>query len=230
MWDYDAMTALGADYPPNAVFLSGMTIVLALAALQTMENRWTWESDGEPLDDSQEDERDKIVSQAEYELTTGSLSVVYAGSLMAYAGATIPTGWLECDGSSKLRSDYPTLFAAIGTTWGAADGTHFNLPDLRGRAAIGAGSGSGLTARTLAQTGGAETNTLLLNQIPSHVHTIPLRNDTGAVSNPTVRAGGAATAQATADTGPAGGTAGVTQAHNNMQPFAVVKWMIATGQ
>ena len=60
-----------------------------------------------------------------------------------YAGATVPTGWLECDGSAVSRSTYAALFTAIATTWGAGDGsTTFNLPDMRGRVSIGAGRGT----------------------------------------------------------------------------------------
>lgn len=55
------------------------------------------------------------------------------GSVMAYAGATIPTGWLECDGSPVSRALYDDLFTAIGVLYGAGNGTTtFNLPDLRG--------------------------------------------------------------------------------------------------
>jgi microcystin-dependent protein len=63
-----------------------------------------------------------------------------AGSLMAFAGATAPTGWLACQGQSLLRADYAALFAAIGTTWGTVDGTHFNVPDLRGMFVRGTGT------------------------------------------------------------------------------------------
>lgn len=49
---------------------------------------------------------------------------------------TAPAGWLLRDGSSLLRTDYPDLFAVIGTTYGAADGTHFSLPDERGRTSV----------------------------------------------------------------------------------------------
>lgn len=55
------------------------------------------------------------------------------GVVLPYAGASSPSGWLLCFGQSLLRSDYPELFTSIGTTYGAADGTHFNVPDLRGR-------------------------------------------------------------------------------------------------
>lgn len=58
---------------------------------------------------------------------------VPAGASMAWHTETPPTGWLECDGASLSRATYAALFAAIGTTYGNADGTHFNLPDLRGK-------------------------------------------------------------------------------------------------
>lgn len=63
-----------------------------------------------------------------------------AGAVIPYAGASAPTGFLMCDGSSLLRASYAALFAAIGTAFGAADGTHFNVPDMRGRTAVGVGS------------------------------------------------------------------------------------------
>lgn len=50
------------------------------------------------------------------------------GTILAYSGATLPEGYLSCNGASLLRADYPELFAAIGTIYGAADADHFNLP------------------------------------------------------------------------------------------------------
>src|SRR5678809_291227 len=73
-------------------------------------------------------------------LTATALSgdgVTPAGAVIAYAGSAAPTGWLLCDGSSLLRADYAALFTAIGTTYGAADGTHFSVPDLTGRVVAG---------------------------------------------------------------------------------------------
>jgi len=60
------------------------------------------------------------------------ISVPY-GAEMLWPKETPPTGWLEEDGASLVRATYPDLFAAIGTMYGAADGTHFNLPDARGK-------------------------------------------------------------------------------------------------
>ena len=68
------------------------------------------------------------------------------GTIVASARATAPTGWALCDGASLLRVDYPDLFDAIGTAYGAVDGTHFTLPDLRQRFPMGkAVSGTGAT-------------------------------------------------------------------------------------
>lgn len=65
-----------------------------------------------------------------------------AGVVLPYAGSAAPTGFLLCDGSSKLRADYADLFTAIGTTFGSVDGTHFTLPDMRSRTPVGAGTGT----------------------------------------------------------------------------------------
>ena len=66
-------------------------------------------------------------------------SEVPAGIMQMFAGNTIPAGWLLCDGSAVSRTNYAKLFSAIGTTWGAGDGsTTFNLPNSIGRFAEGA--------------------------------------------------------------------------------------------
>lgn len=70
-------------------------------------------------------------------------SSTYAGEIKALAGATVPAGWLPCDGRAIDRIAYSSLFAAIGETWGKGDGTTtFNIPDMRGRTMIGAGKGT----------------------------------------------------------------------------------------
>lgn len=69
------------------------------------------------------------------------LANVPIGSVMDYAGATAPTGWLICNGAAVSRTTYSVLFALIGSTYGQGDGsTTFNVPDLRGRMSIGAGA------------------------------------------------------------------------------------------
>lgn len=99
-----------------------------------------------------------------------------SGEIIAFAGATLPSGFLFCDGSAVSRTTYASLFAAIGTLWGAGDGTTtFNLPDLRGRTLAGAdnmnGSAAGrLTGYSLAVAGGEQTHTLDVNELANHGH------------------------------------------------------------
>lgn len=65
----------------------------------------------------------------------------FLGFIQAYAGSSAPTGWLVCDGSAVSRTTYSALFALIGTTYGAGNGsTTFNVPDLRARMPIGIGA------------------------------------------------------------------------------------------
>lgn len=97
------------------------------------------------------------------------------GEIRMWAAGTVPVSWLECDGSAVSRTTYAALFSIIGTTWGVGNGTTtFNVPDLRGRAPVGAGTGSGLTARTLGVSAGAETVTLTGAQsgVKPHVHNV----------------------------------------------------------
>lgn len=75
-------------------------------------------------------------------------------------------GWLKCDGRSLSRIDYNTLFNIIGTSFGSDSAATFRLPDCRSKVLGGIGSG-----KTLGQIEGAETQTLTVNQLPSHTHT-----------------------------------------------------------
>lgn len=95
------------------------------------------------------------------------------GEIITFAGdvSPDPTRWLECDGASILRADYPDLFAIIGTIYGSADGTHFNLPDYRGRTVGGSGTGPGLTARAVGDQYGEEDHVLTVAELASHTHT-----------------------------------------------------------
>lgn len=106
------------------------------------------------------------------------------GTIVPWSTATAPTGFLKCDGSAVSRTTYAALFAVIGTTYGAGDGsTTFALPDLQDRTVVAA---SVANSKSLAQTGGANTvtptgniggsvaaTTLATAQIPSHSHTAP---------------------------------------------------------
>ncbi len=145
------------------------------------------------------------------------------GAVLPYGGSSIPSGWLVCDGAQVSRATYAALFGIIGTTWGAGDGsTTFNLPDLRGRTAIGAVTGAWLTARTLGQSLGEEAHQLTTAELPAHTHNYDF------VPSGSASGGGAGTAALagafSANTNSEGGDV----AHNNMQPSAVVNWIIKT--
>lgn len=83
-----------------------------------------------------------------------------SGAIIPFAGTSAPTGYLSCDGSAVSRTTYADLFTAIGTTWGAGDGsTTFNVPDLRAAVLRGAGShGTETMANGSAYDGGSVGN------------------------------------------------------------------------
>lgn len=100
-------------------------------------------------------------------------TLVAPGTLRVSAAGSPAAGEFLCNGAAVSRAVYAPLFAAIGTAWGPGDGsTTFNLPDLRGRALVVAGTGTGLTARSLAAVFGAETVTLSVAELPEHSHDI----------------------------------------------------------
>ncbi len=96
----------------------------------------------------------------------------YVGEVRMFAGNVEPRGWAFCDGRMLSPSDYPVLFSVIGTVYGGDGRISFALPDLRGRVPLGNGSGTGLTAHTLGQPGGAEKATLTAANMPAHDHTV----------------------------------------------------------
>ena len=122
----------------------------------------------------------------------GGYPLIPVGGLMPYAGAASPEGWLLCDGTATSRTTYANLFALIGTTYGSGDGTTtFNVPDMRSRMPIGAGSGTGLTSRALASTGGAESVVIASGNLPLHQHTTAHTHGTTIATTTALTATGA---------------------------------------
>lgn len=146
-----------------------------------------------------------------------------AGAIAAYAGSKAPDGWLLCDGSNVSRKSYPLLFAAIGTAYGAGDGsTTFGLPDLRGRVPVGVSS-----SHALASKGGEETHKLTVSEMPSHKHSTNISMlNYGSTDYETHTSNWSSKWQGLFSTNEEGGD----QPHNNMQPYLTVSYVISTGE
>ncbi len=98
------------------------------------------------------------------------MSDYFVGEIRLFAGNYAPLNFLPCDGRTLSVSDNNALFALLGTTWGGDGVNTFAIPDLRGRVPVGQGTGTGLSAHTLGQTGGTETVTLTVANLPVHTH------------------------------------------------------------
>ena len=71
----------------------------------------------------------------------GGIEIVPSGTIVAFGGSTIPTGYLACADAAVSRTTFARLFAAIGTSFGVGDGSgNFNVPDLRDRVPLGKGT------------------------------------------------------------------------------------------
>jgi len=154
----------------------------------------------------------------------------YVGEIRMFGGNFAPQGWMLCDGQLLPISEYEVLFNLIGTTYGGDGQSTFALPDLRSRIPIHQGNGF-----TLAETGGVETVTLTVNQMPQHTHPLVASSDASNQSTPIgsmlanataagamVYASGAPAAMAPAIL-PVGGS----QPHDNMMPFLAVNFIIS---
>lgn len=95
----------------------------------------------------------------------------FVGEIRMFAGSFAPQGWAICDGSLLGVNEYQVLFSLVGTTWGGDGITTFGLPNLVGRIPVGQGTGTGLTARTLGQNGGADAVSIDATTMPAHSHT-----------------------------------------------------------
>jgi microcystin-dependent protein len=102
-----------------------------------------------------------------------------AGAITAFAGTTVPAGWLLCDGSAVSRTNYARLFAAVGTTWGSGDGmTSFNLPDMRGMFLRGAGTHATQAKAAGGNFAGGNVGEFQADKMQAHKH------DTGVAASP----------------------------------------------
>ena len=165
----------------------------------------------------------------------------YLGEIRIFGATYAPEGWHICDGTLLSVNDNQALFSVLGVTYGGDGMTTFGVPDLRGRLVVGAGTGAGLTARLVGQTGGSETATVSTAQMPAHTHSYFAAPAVASANIP-----GSALLQGTIDNGvqylksnSSGATAdllattsigltGQGQPHANVMPGMVVNYIIAT--
>jgi microcystin-dependent protein len=154
------------------------------------------------------------------------------GMTMWSASPSIPAGWLYCDGSAVSRTTYALLFASIGTYWGAGNGsTTFNVPDMRGKVALG----NGAAGHDLGETGGTETYDLSHAHDIKHTHTGSTSASTDA--NNTIQSGTGASTRPTGHVHPyttpampdTNSANGLTTPMTIMPPHAVGLWLIHSG-
>lgn len=98
------------------------------------------------------------------------MSEPFVGEIRMFAGNFAPRGWAFTDGQLLAVSQNDALFSLLGTIYGGDGRTTFGLPDLRGRIPVHQGHGPGLSERRLGSKSGSETETLTVNQMPSHTH------------------------------------------------------------
>lgn len=146
------------------------------------------------------------------------------GTVLPYALATAPAGWLLCDGAALTAGTADVLRQALidaGNPYGDDGGGNPLLPDLRGRHALGAGTGPSLTARALGDVGGEEDHALSVGELPEHDH--PVDTDTtGTAGSDSAAPVASGTGSATVQSGPTGNG----DAHNNMPPFLALNHII----
>ena len=145
------------------------------------------------------------------------------GSILPYCGNEAPPGYYICDGRAISRENNADLFNVIGTTYGSGDGsTTFNLPDLRGRVVIGLDVND-TDFDTLGETGGEKTHTLTVDELAPHNHDVKVKmNASGFGDGYLTSASGY---DYTTSNSPINSTGG-GQAHNNLQPYIVINYII----
>jgi microcystin-dependent protein len=146
---------------------------------------------------------------------------------------TAPTGWVLCDGTAYSRTvTYNTLFGVIGTNYGVGNGsTTFNVPNLKGKVPVGLDS-TQTEFDALNETGGAKTHALTESEMPRHQHgaspAMIIGTGSGGIANYSPTGNNPQEGLNTTFTGGSGSVQSASNgvAHNNLQPYIVVNYII----
>ena len=161
---------------------------------------------------------DSTIASTKSDLEARILKAVPIGTIVMWATSTPPEGWLLCNGKEVSRAAYTELFKVLGTSVGATGSSSFKIPDLSGRFPLGTSN-----AHSLHSTGGAETHTLTVDEMPTHDH--------GVGGNIVQRGSGGDAFRELAGTypgssNPSSQRVGGGQPHNNMPPFYGINFII----
>ncbi len=160
----------------------------------------------------------------------------FVGQIMAVPYNFAPKGWAFCNGQLLAISQNTALFSLIGTYYGGNGTSNFALPDLQGRIPVHTGNseGPGLGPYEIGESGGGETVTLTAAELPSHSHSVaPLTSDNRRTTDrpggayPSVGGIYAATPDSNAPMGQVTTSTTGGSAHNNLQPYLTLSYVIA---
>ncbi len=166
------------------------------------------------------------------------MSTPFIGEIRMFGGNYPPRGHALCNGQIMAISQNTALFSILGTNYGGDGRVTFGLPNLQGRAAIGAGQGNGLTNRFLGELGGKPSVNLDQTQMPSHNHSANASGGSGNSPSPLNTIWSASGVGRTPDAAYASSgnstmapntlsPSGGNQPHNNFPPFLAVSFIIA---
>ena len=162
------------------------------------------------------------------------MSEPFIAAIRIFGANFAPRNWAFCNGQILPIAQNTALFALVGTTYGGDGRTTLGLPDLQGRAPMHPGNGPGLTPRQLGQKSGTSAVTLTTPQLPTHSHNLQGSDQDATATDPsgnipaitredTYSSGGTTTPLGSGSLGSTGGGS----AHNNMQPFIALYFIIA---
>jgi microcystin-dependent protein len=170
------------------------------------------------------------------------MSEPFLGQISIFSFNFAPRGWTMCNGQLLAINQNQALFALLGTTYGGNGQTTFALPNLRGLVPLHFGQGLGLSSYTLGQSGGQESHTLNVAEMPAHTHTpqyagtadqaapggnLWAADPNGNITFATTSGNEVMATDPNDNTKNAIGSAGGGQPHENRCPFLVLNFCIA---